>query len=121
MMRLAQRSLYMKTLKEKMRACDLVCGMHITLADPSVTELCGRIGYDYLWIDTEHSPMDYQTVLHHLIAASSAGCDAIVRIPWNDAVMAKRVLEMGRRVFFSPWCVLLPNSTAPCRALCIRP
>lgn len=85
----------MKTLKEKMRACELVCGMHITLADPSITELCGRMGYDYLWIDTEHSPMDYQTVLHHLIAASSAGCDAIVRIPWNDAVMAKRVLEMG--------------------------
>ena len=85
----------MKTLKEKMRACELVCGMHITTADSSITELCGRIGYDYLWIDTEHSPMDYQTVLHHLIAAAAAGCDAIVRVPWNDAVMAKRVLEMG--------------------------
>lgn len=84
-----------KTTKQKMRDCDLVTGMHILLGDPCITELCGKIGYDFLWIDTEHSATDHQVLLNHLIAATAAGCDTIVRVPWNDAIMAKRVLEMG--------------------------
>jgi 2-dehydro-3-deoxyglucarate aldolase/4-hydroxy-2-oxoheptanedioate aldolase len=83
------------TLKEKFRSGALISGMHICLSDPAVTELCARLGYDFLWIETEHSPMDYQNVLMNLIAANSGGTAPIVRIPWNDAVMAKRVLEMG--------------------------
>lgn len=82
-------------LKEKFRSCELITGMHICLSDPAVTELCASIGYDFLWIDTEHSPMDYQNILMNLIAAHSGGTPALVRIPWNDAVLAKRVLEMG--------------------------
>lgn len=85
----------MKTLKQKFRDQDLIGGMHICLADPAITELCAKIGYDFLWIDTEHSPMDYQTILMNLIAATAGGTPGIVRIPWNDAVLAKRVLEMG--------------------------
>jgi len=84
-----------KTTKQKMRDCELVTGMHILLGDPCITELCGKIGFDFLWIDTEHAPTDHQVLLNHLIAATAARCDTIVRVPWNDAVMAKRVLEMG--------------------------
>ena len=69
--------------------------MHITLSDPAMTELCAKLGYDFLWIESEHSPMDYQNVLMNLIASSSGGTPAIVRIPWNDAVLAKKVLELG--------------------------
>jgi len=84
-----------KTLREKLKDTDLVAGMHICLSDPAVTEMCASIGYDFLWVDTEHSPMDYQGILNNLIAARAGGTPAIVRIPWNDAVLAKRVLEMG--------------------------
>jgi len=83
------------TLKEKFKAGELITGMHITLSDPAVTELCASIGYDFLWIESEHSPMDYQNILLNLIAAKAGGTEAIVRIPWNDQVLAKRVLEMG--------------------------
>ena len=83
------------TLKERFRNCDFITGMHITLSDPAMTELCAKLGYDFLWIESEHSPMDYQNVLMNLIASSSGGTPAIVRIPWNDAVLAKKVLELG--------------------------
>ena len=83
------------TLKEKFRLGERIAGMHICLSDAPVTELCARLGYDFLWIETEHSPMDYQNILLNLIAAHSGGTPGIVRIPWNDAVLAKRVLEMG--------------------------
>ena len=69
------------TLKEKFRNCEFITGMHICLSDPAMTELCARIGYDFLWIESEHSPMDYQNILMNLIAANSGGTAPIVRIP----------------------------------------
>jgi 2-dehydro-3-deoxyglucarate aldolase/4-hydroxy-2-oxoheptanedioate aldolase len=85
----------MTNLKQKFRNCEFVTGMHTTLTDPCITELCGYIGFDFIWIDTEHTAIDLPQLQAHLIAARSAGVNSIVRIPWNDAVLAKRVLDMG--------------------------
>jgi len=82
-------------MKDKLKNIEQVNGMHITLPDPRVTELCGSIGYDFLWIDTEHSTIDYESLEMLLIAAKAAGSNTLVRIPWNDQILAKRVLEMG--------------------------
>lgn len=68
------------TLKERVRACDRLCGTHITLADPVITEILGQCGYDYLWMDTGHSPMDYQNLYAHLSAVRMAGVPAVVRV-----------------------------------------
>ena len=85
----------MKTFREKLLNGDPLVGMEIALCDPAVTELIGQQGFDFLWIDTEHSAIDYQTVLMHIIAAHSAGTASIIRIPFNEVFLAKRVLEMG--------------------------
>ncbi|MCR5794237.1 MAG: hypothetical protein K6G61_02650 [Solobacterium sp.] len=85
----------MGVLQEKLLAGQLCFGSHISLNDPSVTELVGNVGFDYLWIDTEHTTIDLDHLQMHLIAARAAGVSAIVRIPWNDPVRAKPVLEMG--------------------------
>lgn len=85
----------MRSLKEKLGACEFVAGMHTSLCDASITELCGMVGFDFIWIDTEHSALDYYMLETHIIAARAAGTKALVRIPWNDPILAKRVLEMG--------------------------
>lgn len=85
----------MASLKEKLRSRAPLAGMHVSLSDICITELCGYAGYDFIWIDTEHTAIDYHTLLEHIIAAKAAGVDSLVRIPWNDAILAKRVLEMG--------------------------
>lgn len=85
----------MVNLKERLRNREFVAGTHIGLIDSSVTELYGNIGFDFVWIDTEHSAIDYEALLHHIIAAKAGNINSLVRIPWNDAVLAKRVLEMG--------------------------
>ncbi|MGI5117356.1 HpcH/HpaI aldolase family protein [Treponema sp. SP13] len=85
----------MINLKEKLHNCEPVAGMHISLTDCCCTELCGNIGYDFLWIDTEHSAIDLHCLEEHIISAKAADVCSLVRIPWNDPVMAKHVLEMG--------------------------
>lgn len=83
------------SLKEKMKKQESIAGMHISLADSSATEICASTGYDFLWIDTEHAPIDRQILLHHLVAAHSGGTQTLVRVGWNDPVMIKQVLELG--------------------------
>lgn len=84
-----------KTLKQKLADRAELAGMHVALNDSSVTELCGLVGFDFLWIDTEHTAIDYGMLQNHLIAAKAAGVPSLVRIPWNDQILAKRVLEQG--------------------------
>ena len=85
----------MGVLQQKLKAGQLALGTHVSMNDASVSELVGNVGFDYLWIDTEHSTIDLDHLQLHLIAARAAGVSAIVRIPWNDPVRAKPVLEMG--------------------------
>lgn len=85
----------MNEFKRKFKDRELIKGMHTTLSDCSVTEMCGLVGFDFIWIDTEHTAIDYYTLESHVIAAHSAGTHSLVRIPWNDPILAKRVLEMG--------------------------
>jgi len=82
-------------LNEKLARKETIIGTHVSLADHSVTEMFGDIGFEFVWIDWEHSAMDRQHIQNHLIAARAAGIAGIVRIPWNDPVLVKPVLEMG--------------------------
>lgn len=73
----------------------IVVGTHIRSQDPCISELLASVGYDFLWIENEHSNLDkYQTTLH-IMAAQAAGVAAVVRLPWNDPVLAKPILELG--------------------------
>lgn len=82
-------------LRKKFESGKLVIGTHIRSQDPCISELLAALGYDVLWIENEHSNLDkYQTTLH-IMAAQSQGAAAIVRLPFNDPVLAKPILELG--------------------------
>ena len=84
-----------ENLREKMRSGKLVKGFFLTMADPMVSEIAGYCGYDYVWIDAEHGPLDRQEIFHHIVAAQGSGCAAIVRVPGVDRNMLKAILDMG--------------------------
>lgn len=83
------------TLSELLARGETAFGTHVSLTECAITELLGDVGFDYIWIDMEHTANSLERVQNHLIAARAAGVSAIVRIPWNDPVLAKPVLEMG--------------------------
>lgn len=84
-----------KTLRKKMQSGKLVKGFFLTMADPMVSEIAGYAGYDYVWIDAEHGPLDRQEILGHIRAAQGSGCAAFVRVPVVDRNMLKAILDMG--------------------------
>lgn len=85
----------MNKLKEKLLRGEKALGTHILLNGNRTTELIGSLGFDYLWIDTEHTSISLHEVEDHLFAARLSGVPAIVRVPWNDPVRMKPILEMG--------------------------
>lgn len=84
-----------KELKRRLEAGETLIGSHVTCNDPLLTEIIGNAGFDYLWIDMEHTYIEKTMLINHLIAARACQIPAFVRIPWNDQVLAKPILDMG--------------------------
>lgn len=82
-------------LREKFQNHQLVVGGHVFFTDAEVSEALGDHGFEFVWIDAEHSAFDKACILHHIMACASADTASIVRVAWNDPVLVKPVLEMG--------------------------
>lgn len=85
----------MNILRKKIESGEKLLGTLVSLTDPCLCEIMGNIGYDCIWIDTEHTYMSYRDVLCHLNAAKSVDTAAVVRLPQNDLTVTKKILEMG--------------------------
>ncbi len=83
------------TIKQRVQKVDVLLGSHVNLRDPIVTEVLGSLGYDFLFLDMEHTTLSTQDVYHHLLAAKAVGTPVFVRVPADDLTNTKRVLEMG--------------------------
>lgn len=94
-------------IKDKLSKRELMFGTIVLFSDPSITELLGKMGFDALWIDMEHTAREYSNLLVQLMAASSAHCPALVRVADNDEVLIKRALEQG------PDGIIIPMINSP--------
>ncbi len=83
------------TIKEKLKNRVPLFGTHVNLTDPAVTEIMGSLGYDFLFIDMEHTVLSPEHIYNHLLAAKSVGTPAFVRVPVDDLTNTKKILEMG--------------------------
>jgi 2-keto-3-deoxy-L-rhamnonate aldolase RhmA len=73
---------------------DLLYGVGITLGSPEIPEMLASAGYDWLFIDAEHSPLDFKTILG-LLQASGKACSGIIRIPDHQELTIKKALDIG--------------------------
>jgi 2-keto-3-deoxy-L-rhamnonate aldolase RhmA len=78
-------------------------GTWISSASPIVAEAMGHAGFDWAVVDMEHSPLDLMPMVSLLQALGNTRMVGVVRVPWNDAVMVKRVLDAGARTLLFPF------------------
>lgn len=78
-------------------------GTWIVSASPLVAEAVGHVGFDWAVVDMEHTPLDLMDVTHMLQALATTKMVPVVRVPWNDAVMVKRVLDAGASTLLFPF------------------
>jgi len=90
-------------LKKALREGHVQIGLWSSLASHVSAEVIAGAGFDWLLIDTEHSPNELPLVLSQLQAMSEGTASAVVRPAWNDAVIFKRLLDIGVQSFVVPF------------------
>ncbi len=89
--------------KRGMKAGKAQIGLWSSLSSHYSVEVIAGSGFDWLLLDTEHSPNDLENVVTQLQAASAYPTTAIVRPAWNDMVLIKRFLDAGVQTLLIPY------------------
>lgn len=81
----------------------IVAGMTLYTASPVLVEVLGYCGFDFVFIDTEHSALSVDMRLEHLIrAAEAANISTVVRVKANDEAMIRNAFEAGAQGVIIP-------------------
>src|SRR5215213_4631217 len=78
-------------------------GLWSSLSSSYTVEAIAGAGFDWILLDSEHSPSDLENLLTQLQAAAPYASHPVVRIPWNDMVNMKRVLDIGAQSLLIPY------------------
>lgn len=89
--------------KHALKAGKAQIGLWSSLSSHYTVEVIAGAGYDWILLDLEHSPNDLESLLAQLQAAAAYPTHPIVRVPWNDMVTVKRVLDVGAQSLLVPY------------------
>jgi 4-hydroxy-2-oxoheptanedioate aldolase len=92
-----------KWIRERALRGELLAGTFLNLGSSLTAEIAGRAGLDWVVIDLEHGAGDRQNLLFQLQALEGTTTVPLVRVPWNDLVWFKRVLDLGASGVMVPW------------------
>ncbi len=83
-------------LKRNLAAGELACGCVVTSRSPIIIEMLGYTGFDWVFIDTEHVPIESGLELENLIrAAEASNIASLVRVKQNAENYIRNALEAG--------------------------
>ena len=82
-------------VKAALRAGQPQVGTWLSLGNVYATRLMARVGFPWLTLDIEHSPVDWSDAALVFGALADAGCVPLARVPRGDHDLIKRVLDAG--------------------------
>lgn len=89
--------------KHALKAGKAQIGLWSSLSSNYTVEVIAGAGFDWILLDSEHSPNDLESLLMQLQAAAAYPTHPVVRVPWNDMVAIKRVLDIGAQSLLVPY------------------
>ena len=89
--------------KHALKAGKAQIGLWSSLSSNYSVEVIAGAGFDWILLDCEHSPNDLENLLTQLQAAAPYPTHPVVRVPWNDMVTIKRVLDIGAQSLLVPY------------------
>ena len=82
------------SFRQRLEQGDTLIGALLQMPLPETAELFVEAGYDWLFVDMEHSPMDARSAMN-ILAATDRQVPCVVRVPWNDEADIKKALDIG--------------------------
>src|SRR5438093_3007259 len=82
-------------LKTQLKRGRPVIGVVITVNNVEVAARAASLGFDFLWLEMEHSPVSLETVRNVVLATRGLPAVPLARPPVNELWTAKRLLDCG--------------------------
>ncbi len=82
------------SFRTRLKRGDQLLGTMVTLPSAACAEILTDAGFDWLFLDAEHGPLETRDILA-ILQAVGHRIPCIVRVPSGDEASIKRVLDMG--------------------------
>src|ERR1700682_3200200 len=105
-------------VKKLLREGQPVVAATIMVNSVDVAAHAASMGFDFLWIEMEHSPVTLETLRNIVLATRGMKALPFARVPVNELWMAKRVLDAGVSGVIFPFTStpeLAAQAVAACR------
>ena len=89
-------------VRAKLKAGEASVGSWLNLSSSSVAQLMSKVGFDWLTVEMEHSPISFETAAQNFAILSGNGVAPLLRVPSNSIENIKRALDTGA------WGVIVP-------------
>jgi len=83
-----------ETFRDRLLRGDNLIGTILSLSAPELAEIASQAGFDWLFLDMEHGPLEAADLVR-LIQAARGSCASIVRVPQNEEMWIKKALDAG--------------------------
>jgi 4-hydroxy-2-oxoheptanedioate aldolase len=93
------RNVFKQAVKERR----LQIGLWSSLCSNIGAEIISDSGFDWILLDTEHSPNEIPMLVQQLQAVGKGTATPVVRAAWNDLVLIKRILDIGAQSILIPY------------------
>jgi 2-keto-3-deoxy-L-rhamnonate aldolase RhmA len=91
-------------VRAKLEAGEAVVAITITTNNLESAALAATLGFDFLWIEMEHSPITLETLRAMVLATRGLPAAVFARVPTVELWTAKRVLDQGVSGVIFPFC-----------------
>ncbi|MFV0336184.1 MAG: HpcH/HpaI aldolase family protein [Tropicimonas sp.] len=98
----------------------LQLGCWLNFAHPTSAAICASAGFDWCLIDAEHGPNTLELIQAQLTAMQGHAAAPVVRVPWGEPWILKRVLDIGAQTIVVPM-INTPEEAAAVVAACKYP
>ena len=87
--------------RAKLKKGNKLIGTLITIPSPEVAEIMAEVGFDWLFVDTEHAAFNVHGA-QVILQAAGDRCSCVIRIPANEEVWIKKALDIGAAGIIAP-------------------
>jgi 2-keto-3-deoxy-L-rhamnonate aldolase RhmA len=82
-------------VRARLQAGEIAIGATITTPSIEAAALAATLGFDFLWVEMEHSPLTLETLRAIVLATRALPAAVFARVPVVELWTAKRVMDQG--------------------------
>jgi 2-keto-3-deoxy-L-rhamnonate aldolase RhmA len=100
------------TVKQKLAEGKQVVGGTVLLPDPDLYCAMANAGFDYTWIEMQHSPLTYQDVARMIMACKGAAAIPFIRVPDATEGDIQKAVDIGALGIILPMVDTVEKATS---------